>query len=96
VYQFGVNCTGLEYDAKDGHKEWNGKWQSRTRINDEDWTVEIAIPYSVLELPSYPKNGKSWKINFCRSTKQPAEKSEWSATLGSPLSARRFGALIMN
>jgi len=96
VYQFGVNFKGVEYDAKGGRKEWNGKWKSKTHINQEDWTVEMAIPYSVLELPSPPKNGDKWRINFYRSTKQPAEKSEWSTTLDSSLSAERFGVLTMN
>jgi predicted phosphodiesterase len=96
IYQFGVNCKGVEYDSKSGHKEWNGKWKSSTRINERDWTVEMAIPYSVLELLSPPEKGSRWKINFCRSTTKPAEKSEWSTTLSSPLSAQTFGALIMN
>ncbi|MFQ6043211.1 MAG: metallophosphoesterase, partial [Candidatus Poribacteria bacterium] len=96
VYQFGVNYKGVEYDAKGGRKEWNGKWQAKTRINDDDWTVEMAIPYSVLELLSPPKKGERWKINFSRSTGKPAEKSEWSATIGSPLAAERLGALTMN
>jgi hypothetical protein len=96
IYQFGVNCKGVEYDSKSGHKEWNGKWKSSTRINERDWTVEMAIPYSVLELLSPPEKGNRWKINFYRSTRTPAEKSEWSTTLSSPLSAQTFGALIMN
>ena len=96
VYQFGVNCKGTKYDSKDGRKEWSGKWKSKTRINDEDWTVEIAIPYSVLELPSPPKKGEIWRINFCRSTMEPTEKSEWSTTLSSPLKVERLGVLRLN
>jgi len=93
VYQFGVNCAGIQYDSKGGHQEWNGKWQSRTRINDEDWAVEMVIPYSVLELFSPPKKGERWRVNFFRSTIEPAEKSEWSTTLNSPLKVERFGVL---
>ena len=96
VYQFGVNCNGIKYDAKGGVKEWNGKWESAARINDKDWTVEMAIPYKVLELSSGPKKGETWKVNFSRSTTETPEKSEWSATLGSPLEVKRLGALIMN
>jgi len=96
VYQFGVNYKGVQYDSKGKHKEWNGKWKSKTRINDEDWTVEMAIPYNVLELPSPPKNGRRWRINFFRSTRRPVEKSEWSTTIGSPLTAKRLGVLTMN
>ncbi len=96
VYQFGVNCDGVRYDAKGGFKEWNGKWGSATRINDYDWTVEMAIPYQVLELASAPEKGERWKINFFRSTIETSEKSEWSATLSSPLEVERLGALIMD
>jgi len=96
VYQFGVNCDGVEYDAKGGVKEWNGKWESATQFNDGNWTVEMAIPYSVLELSSAPKKGEEWKINFFRSTTGSPEKSEWSATLESPLAIERLGILTMN
>ena len=96
VYQFGVNCDGIEYDAKGGVKEWNGKWKSAARINGEDWTVEMAIPYKVLELPSAPEEGDEWRINFFRSAKGTSEKSEWAATLGSPLEVERLGSLMMN
>ena len=96
VYQFGVNCNGVKYDSKGGVKEWNGKWDATTRINDKDWVVEMAIPYEVLELPSGPKKGETWKVNFFRSTTETPEKSEWSATLGSPLTVKRLGELIMN
>ena len=95
VYQFGVNCEGTEYDSKDGHVKWSGKWQSETRVNDENWTVEMAIPLGVLELSSPPEKGAKWKINFFRSTMEP-EKSEWSPTLSSPLKFDRLGLLIIN
>jgi hypothetical protein len=96
VYQFGVNCDGVEYDAKDGVKEWSGTWESAARINDKDWTVEMAIPYNVLELSSGPRKDDKWKVNFFRSTTEISEKSEWSATLGSPLEVDRLGALVIN
>ena len=96
VYQFGVNCDGVRYDAKGGVKEWNGKWESATRVNDKNWTVEMAIPYKVLELDSEPEQGEGWKINFFRSAIEAPEKSEWSATLSSPLEVDRLGALIMD
>jgi len=95
VYQFGVNCKGIEYDSKDGHVKWSGKWESETRINDEYWAAEMVIPLSVLELSSKPEKGEKWKINFFRSTTEP-EKSEWSTTLGSPLKFDRLGVLIIN
>jgi len=95
VYQFGVNCDGVEYDAKGGRKEWSGKWKVETRINDEDWRVEMAIPYSVLELPLPPEKGEKWKINFFRSTIKPAEKSEWSSTVDSPIKVERLGVLTI-
>jgi hypothetical protein len=96
VYQFGVNCDGIEYDAKGGVKEWNGKWKSAAQINGEDWTVEMAIPYKVLELSSAPEKGDEWRINFFRSATGTSEKSEWAATLGSPLEVERLGSLMMN
>ncbi|MFC1713122.1 metallophosphoesterase [Candidatus Poribacteria bacterium] len=96
VYQFGVNCDGVRYDAKGGIKEWNGKWESATRLNNNDWTVEMAIPYKVLELASAPEKDETWKVNFFRSTLEAPEKSEWSATLSSPLEVERLGALIMD
>lgn len=96
IYKFGVNCDGVKYDAKGRYKEWSARWHSATSINDDGWTVEMSVPYSVLELFSPPKKGEMWKINFFRSTRKPAEKSEWSVTLNSPHTSERMGVLVMN
>jgi len=96
IYRFGVNCKGVQFDAKGIQKNWNAKWESASRINYENWTVEMSIPYTVLELSSFPKKGERWKINFFRSTKNPIEKSEWVNSLSSPLSFERMGFLTMN
>jgi hypothetical protein len=59
--------------------EWNAKgFKSAVFVDgtinnpadtDRKWTVEMAIPFSSLELEgnySIPKNGDNWKINFSR------------------------------
>jgi hypothetical protein len=56
----------------------------------------MSIPYQVLELASAPDKGDKWKINFFRSTMEVPEKSEWSATLSSPLEVERLGVLVMD
>lgn len=47
----------------------NGKLND-PEVLDESWTVEFAIPWSVLATrahrPSPPKNGDQWRVNFSR------------------------------
>jgi hypothetical protein len=49
---FLVNAIGVMWDSqitdeRDTNRDWNAIWVSRSRRDDEGWTVEIAIPLPV-------------------------------------------------
>lgn len=69
AYSFGVTAQGVRADwihtddnetARD--LSWNPVWRAKTRILDDGWVVEMAIPLSQLRLPREPRS--SWGINF--------------------------------
>lgn len=58
AYGFFINPAGVqtdikaikgEHDEEDGN--WDAVWESKTRITDKGWIVEMRIPYSALRFP---------------------------------------------
>ena len=96
VYQFALNCKGIQSDTKDGNKGWNGKWKRAIHVGKNNWTAEVAIPYGVFDLTEPPQTGERWGVNFQRYVRKKTEKSEWNPTFGQPVAAKTLGALIIN
>jgi len=55
--------------------DWDSEWVSQVRINKEGWTIEMAIPMSVLGIHLHQPN---WGVNFSRWVPRLAEYSEWA------------------
>ena len=51
-----------------------------TERHDEGWTVELAIPWSVLGLEDPPGEGKTMGLQFTRTHAASSERSEWATT----------------
>jgi len=96
VYQFALNCKGVQSDTKDGNKRWNSRWKTAIHLNPKSWTVEVAIPYGVFDLIGPPRAGERWGVNFQRYVRKKTEKSEWIPTFGKPFAAETLGALIID
>ncbi len=90
AYIFGVNAAGIQLDAiqtsgrrtistgsggPSGDLSWDGIWTSKPRLTHEGWTVEIAIPFSMLRFPEVSE--QTWGIQFSRSIPRLGEESEW-------------------
>jgi len=78
-YHFMTNPLGTQYDGI-GYMatEWNPAWESKTKTGKGEWTVEIAIPFSILELGDMDE---VWRINLCRNRfagNQSPEYSSWA------------------
>jgi hypothetical protein len=76
-YHFAVNSLGVRTDAFATGLAWNADWQCAVSKGKDYWTVEIAIPFSILN--KMPVQAP-WRINLCRSRyagKEP-ECSSWS------------------
>lgn len=82
TYGFFVTPAGVQLDSKvpaTGRREdknWDAVWESKTRIVDNGWIVEMRIPYSALRFPK--KEIQLWGINFFREIKRFRERTSWN------------------
>ena len=82
-YIFALNPNGARYDAlltnnlyRNGN--WDGAWTARTAINEDSWTVEIAIPAKSL---SFDPNNSTWGFNISRTIARKNEQGRWTGAL---------------
>jgi Domain of unknown function (DUF5916)/Carbohydrate family 9 binding domain-like len=54
---------------------WDNKWLSATKIYEDRWTAEIAIPFKTLR---YTAGKMNWGINFLRVDAKSNEYSTWT------------------
>jgi hypothetical protein len=55
---------------------WNAIWDSKARITDFGWVVEMKIPYAALRFSTESK--QTWGINFYREIKRNNGKYTWN------------------
>ena len=89
----GVQYDGVMYNDDWDDSDWDGVWESETRVNGEGWFTEIRIPYSQLRF--YDAEELVWGINFRRDI---ARKNERSYLVYTPRQesgfVSRFGDLV--
>lgn len=83
AYGFFVTPSGTQIDLKAIKKEydyednqWNAVWESKTRIIDSGWVVEMRIPFTELRFPK--KKEHTWGINFFRYIARYNSNSSWN------------------
>ncbi len=88
AYTFGLNAAGVQIDGikTDGGSirssplffdtSWDAVWASSVRVNEDGWSIEMQIPYSMLRFPE--AENQTWGINFRRYIPRNSETSEWS------------------
>jgi hypothetical protein len=82
AYQFATNPAGAKWDAqmnnegRETNANWDGVWYVNTRVIDDGWTAEIAIPFKTLKFPRTPT--QTWGINFQRNLRRRNEDSFWA------------------
>jgi Domain of unknown function (DUF5916)/Carbohydrate family 9 binding domain-like len=79
-YTFGANAAGAQWDGMlyEGGKadlNWDNKWISVVKNDDDKWIFEAAIPFKTIR---YKKGIAQWGINFSRLDITAAEKSAWA------------------
>ena len=64
-------------DSGDSRNEnWDAVWECCTSVNPNDWTAEIAIPFSQLR---FDKKGEmTWGLNVGRSIRRLNEEGSWA------------------
>ena len=83
AYGFFITPSGVQMDLKaiksdDDNEDvnWNAVWESKTRISDKGWAVEMRIPFS--ELRFSEKTGKTWGVNMFRNIRRYNSNNSWN------------------
>ncbi len=79
-FNFWVTASGVQADSRTtGNRDdfgWNTVWKSHTRITDNGWVLELAIPYQSLR---FPENGTGdWGLNMIRAIRRKREQYSWN------------------
>jgi hypothetical protein len=79
ISTFSVNAAGTQADAFAGGRvrqlAWKGDWQAAVGRDAEGWTVEIAIPYEIL---NFQPGTHTIGVNFLRYHHRSGEWSRWA------------------
>ena len=79
---FRVNPLGAKedvaiMDSGDSRNEnWNAVWDCRSKINGDNWTTEIAIPFSQLRFKG--EETLTWGLNLGRTIQKNQEEGTWA------------------
>ena len=83
AYGFFITPAGVQLDSKaiksdDDNEDpnWNAVWESKTRITEKGWTVEMRIPFS--ELRFSEKTGSTWGLNMFRNIRRYNSNNSWN------------------
>jgi len=64
-YRLSVDYRGWTSEECLGDKNWNPQWYVAANSNDQQWTVEFAIPWSQIA-PNKPRVNDAWAIGVQR------------------------------
>ncbi|MDO1500690.1 DUF5916 domain-containing protein [Winogradskyella maritima] len=78
---FFVTSSGTQTDAISNPTvgedfSWNAVWESAVKMQDDGWTVEMAIPYRALRFAAQEK--PTWGIQFHRQIRRTRAQSSWN------------------
>jgi hypothetical protein len=80
-YHFQVNPNGIRrdgvYDQPNNlNRDWTGIWLVESRIDDEGWTAEVAIPFNTL---NFDPDTEEWGFTIARTIARKREDIAWSS-----------------
>lgn len=76
AYIFRVYASGVQMDRTIGDRTYDAVWQSKVRILDDGWSVEMKIPYSALRFPKQAI--QRWGLQIDRYIRRNREISMWA------------------
>ena len=83
AFGFFITPAGVQMDSKaiksdDDNEDanWNAVWESKTRITDKGWTVEMRIPFSELRFSG--NTAKTWGLNMFRNIRRFNSNNSWN------------------
>ncbi|RYY51144.1 MAG: hypothetical protein EOO06_01640 [Chitinophagaceae bacterium] len=87
---FYVTALGEQFDAKyslgEEDDSWNAVYQTATKINADNWTFEMRIPYAALRFSK--KAIQDWGINITRKRNKTGKQVSWN-----PINPMKFGLM---
>ena len=90
-YCFAVSPLGIQRDEKQGDLGWDGEWFAAAIVESSVWTVEVKIPFEILDLPQSEK--QTWGLNLVRRHQSLDRTSIWADTGVNVSDANQFGTL---
>ena len=79
-FRFFVSAAGVQMDclATEDNEDytWDAIWESKVKLTDFGWVVEMRIPYAALRFSKSEK--QTWGLNFMRTINRDAQKYTWS------------------
>ncbi len=76
VSAYNVQSEDIIFSStEDFNLSWDNKWFSKTKLYNDRWTAEIAIPFKTLR---YQADKKIWGIQFFRNDVKNNEYSTWT------------------
>ena len=79
-YFFAVNPNGARLEAltqnnNDFRSQWDSIWRARTKILDDGWAVEFAIPFRSI---AFDGSLDAWNFQIIRTIRRNNEEIRWS------------------
>ncbi|MEX2367120.1 MAG: DUF5916 domain-containing protein, partial [Pseudohongiellaceae bacterium] len=80
-YHFQVNPNGIRQEGvfespNQLNRDWTGIWQVESRIDDQGWTAEVAIPFNTL---NFDPESEEWGFTIARTIARKREDIAWSS-----------------
>jgi hypothetical protein len=83
AYGFFITPAGVQIDIKatkssDDNEDagWDAVLETKTRVADNGWVVEMRIPYSALRFSK--KSSTNWGLNFIRNIRRYNSNNSWN------------------
>ena len=95
-FQFAVDAAGSLYDSRGTEPFWNSSAVAKTKLGEDRWTLEFAIPWK--DLGVEPKSGAIVGFNVCRDRHLGEGKqwTNWSQTSGGFHKPEFFAHLVLS
>ena len=86
AFFFGLSPAGVQREGlisngylnrEDLDLSWDNKWYSSTKVYDDHWIAEFAIPFKTLR---YRSGQKRWNIKYYRQDSKENERALWPMT----------------
>jgi hypothetical protein len=81
-YGFNTNAGGAQRDVQSSENgrrndpNWNGAWFTRSKVLENGWSTEIAVPFKTLRFPA--GNLQEWGLQMQRIIRRRNEYATWS------------------